>query len=117
MEHLNRTLEHVQFNRNWTLLQELTIGICSALDYLHSRGIIHRDVKLSNLMLDSNGVVKLIDFGVSTWKWLLPYESNNVIGSPCYMAPEIFQQKYMSQNAGNMMKKLISMHWEFVSIS
>lgn len=38
-------------------------------------------------MLDSNGVIKIIDFGVSTWKWLLPYESNNVIGSPCYMAP------------------------------
>lgn len=87
MEHLNRTLEYIQFDGNWLKLQRWTLEICSALDYLHSRGIIHRDLKLSNLMLDDDGKVKLIDFGVSTWKWLLPYESNKVIGSPCYMAP------------------------------
>jgi serine/threonine protein kinase len=75
-------------------LADWTGQICSALSYLHERGIIHRDIKLSNLMLDKAGSVKLIDFGVSIWKWMLPFESNSFIGSPCYMAPEVVLRKY-----------------------
>ena len=68
--------------------------MASALAYLHSLGIIHRDVKLSNVMLTAELEVKLIDFGVSTWQWLLPHEPAKLVGSPCYMAPEMFHLEY-----------------------
>ena len=37
-----------------------------AIGYLHSKGIVHRDLKLENIMVDQNGYVKLIDYGLAT---------------------------------------------------
>ena len=42
--------------------------ICEALMYIHSIGVVHRDIKLGNLMLDKNGRVKIIDFGIAIKK-------------------------------------------------
>src|SRR5207247_2329061 len=39
--------------------------LCSVLAYLHSQGTVHSDIQPSNLMLDSQGTLKLIDFGVA----------------------------------------------------
>ena len=64
-----------------------------ALEYLHSKDVIHRDVKLSNIILSREGMVKLTDFGVSRAK--LPSEMAEftqvlqVVGTPAYMAPEV----------------------------
>lgn len=68
-------------------------------------------------MLDEKGNAKLIDFGVSTWKWLLYYEPCKVIGTPYYMAPEIFQNKYTMIYQENMMKKWTSMPSESAFIN
>jgi len=88
MEHLSGgNLHSVRLDANYPLLEEWIFQITSALAYLHEKGLIHRDIKLQNIMLDKEKKIKLIDFGVSIWKWMLPYESNNFIGSPCYMAP------------------------------
>ncbi|MBZ0310267.1 MAG: serine/threonine protein kinase [Anaerolineae bacterium] len=60
--------------------------VCSALDYAHARGVIHRDVKPSNILLDKDGRAILSDFGL-----VLLTEAGTrgeIFGSPHYIAPE-----------------------------
>jgi serine/threonine protein kinase len=65
---------------------------CAGLQYLHDRHIVHRDIKLENLLLDENGVIKIIDFGFATI--VPPGKKIRVFcGTPSYMAPEIVARK------------------------
>lgn len=71
--------------------------LVSALEYLHNKGIAHRDIKLENILLVDNSVVKLIDFGFAVKRENDKEQSDVFCGTPHYMAPEItLKQKHAS---------------------
>jgi predicted Ser/Thr protein kinase len=61
--------------------------ICRGLDYAHSHGIVHRDVKPANIMITANGTVKIMDFGIAKAGGSMT-STGQVLGTPNYMAPE-----------------------------
>ena len=61
-----------------------------AREYLHSEAsIVHRDLKLENILIDSNITFKLIDFGLSDSGNLK--QISGAVGSPSYVAPEVLE--------------------------
>lgn len=69
-------------------LRQLTHG----LDYLHGRGIVHRDIKLGNIFLTSRMQVKIGDFGLSTRLENHRQRRFTTCGTPNYIAPEILAE-------------------------
>ncbi|UYV83281.1 PRKCI [Cordylochernes scorpioides] len=64
-----------------------------ALHYLHTHNIIHRDVKLENILLNSDGHIKLFDYGLCKLNMRPGQKTNRFCGTLTYMAPEIIQKK------------------------
>ncbi|KZT44059.1 Pkinase-domain-containing protein [Sistotremastrum suecicum HHB10207 ss-3] len=70
--------------------------ICEGVDYLHSMGLAHRDLKLDNCVMTTDNVIKLIDFGTAT---VFHYPGNKqqmasgIVGSDPYLAPEVLSSE------------------------
>jgi len=63
--------------------------VAEAIDYAHHSGVIHRDVKPANIMIQPDGRPKLMDFGVARLPTSAITDSGQSFGSPSYMAPEL----------------------------
>ncbi|XP_053076613.1 hormonally up-regulated neu tumor-associated kinase isoform X2 [Acinonyx jubatus] len=69
--------------------------LISAVEHLHRAGVVHRDLKIENLLLDEDNNIKLIDFGLSNCAGILGHSDpfSTQCGSPAYAAPELLARK------------------------
>ena len=86
------TLEAILLRKgafSWDETIDLGKQICNALQHAHDNGVIHRDIKLSNLMVTKQGILKLTDFGIAKdLDGTLLTGANCAIGTAAYMSPE-----------------------------
>ncbi|XP_022108847.1 serine/threonine-protein kinase 36-like [Acanthaster planci] len=74
-------------------VQTIAAQLVSALHYLHSHRILHRDMKPQNILLGKGGVAKLCDFGFARAMSINTLVLTSIKGTPLYMAPELVEEK------------------------
>src|SRR5271168_1688873 len=106
------------------LITKLSIieQVCAGLGHAHQKGIIHRDIKPANVIVQPNGVVKIIDFGIAKIQNLEQTsgltQTSQIIGSLHYIAPERFKGEAIDGrvdifSAGVMLYLLLTGHLPF----
>jgi serine/threonine-protein kinase len=82
----------IEKHQDWGFTQRagLIVSAANALAALHGSGIVHRDIKPDNMMVDANMNLKLADFGIARLPGSTMTLTQNIMGSPAYLSPEAF---------------------------
>jgi serine/threonine-protein kinase len=67
---------------------QIVAAVADALDYAHSQGVVHRDVKPPNIMILKQRLVKVMDFGIAKMASASKTQASMILGTPRYMSPE-----------------------------
>ncbi len=67
---------------------QIVATVADALDYAHSQGVVHRDVKPANIMILKQRLVKVMDFGIAKMASASKTQTSMILGTPRYMSPE-----------------------------
>ena len=99
----------------WVKAAPILWQVAQAVAYLHAHGVIHRDLKASNILLDG-GRARLVDFGTVHLLASRAPSRNSFLGTPAYMAPEMFGGDITSPAVdvfalGVLIHKTVSGHW------
>jgi serine/threonine protein kinase len=73
---------------SWETIVIYTKQIAEALQYIHDKGVVHRDVKPENMLIGDNDDIQLSDFGIAITSYTINAEAQKVKGTPLYIAPE-----------------------------
>ena len=109
--------ERARFPSEITAL--IGIKLAQALHYAHDLGIIHRDLKLENVMLRRDGELKLMDFGIARFLDEINLTiTGALVGSPAYMSPEQAMEKVLDSRSdlfslGTLLYHLVTGHLPF----
>lgn len=77
---------------------KIAVDSACAFEYMHHLGIVHRDIKSHNILIDSTFNVKVCDFGLSKFNADIGKGNMQYAGTPTYMAPELFQKRSYDQS-------------------
>jgi serine/threonine protein kinase len=95
MEYIDGLTLEAIIERQATLTLAVKLGhivqVSEGLQYAHEHGVIHRDIKPGNIMVNSSGVAKVVDFGIARVMDTSMTQVNSVLGSRAYMAPELYR--------------------------
>ena len=88
-----RPLDEIIRNRRFELAEilKLCVQVAETLHYAHQKGVVHRDIKPGNIMLQSDGLIKIADFGIARIEdstATLQTQAGDIMGTPAYMSPE-----------------------------
>ena len=88
-----KPLNEMAQERRFTLEEVLNLGtqVAETLQYAHQKGVIHRDIKPGNIMVQPDGVIKIADFGIARIEdpsATFQTQTGEIMGTPAYMSPE-----------------------------
>ena len=75
----------------WEPRLQVALDVVEGIRFLHSQGLVHRDIKLKNVLIDKNNRGKITDLGFCKPEAMM---SGSIVGTPIHMAPELFSGRY-----------------------
>jgi len=95
--HLGKVLRNIEYQFNWRFRLQIAFDIASLLEYLHTKNIIHRDLRSKNFLLNVENSVILTDLGLA--RFLETSKQMTYVGGNDWMAPEVVLGKTYNEKA------------------